>query len=107
MKFFGGNWPRWSSDGKEIYFRSEDDKMVTVAVTAAGDGFTAGNPETLLDVSDYLTEFFGSYDVAPGSRRFVMLRASENQGDAPDRSKINFVLNWLEQLDRMASSSAK
>jgi serine/threonine-protein kinase len=101
----GGNWPRWSADGKEIFYRSADDKLMSVPVNATGGGFTAGNPELLVDVSDYLTEFFGSYDVVPGTRRFVVLEASENQGDAPDRSKVNIVLNWFQQLERMATSS--
>jgi serine/threonine-protein kinase len=101
----GGNWPCWSRDGSTIYYRSTDDTMTAVSVQYGDGGFTAGNPERLFDASGYIADFFGSYDLAPDAKQFVMLQASGTEEGAPNRSQVDFVLNWFEQIERLASSS--
>jgi Tol biopolymer transport system component len=101
----GGNWPRWSRDGEEIYYRANDDSMVSVSVHAGEGGFSAGNPERLFDASAYVANFFSGFDVDPDSEQFVMIEIHGAQEGAPDRSQIRFVLNWFEQIERLASSS--
>ena len=100
----GGSWPRWSREGNELFYMSLEDDLVAVPVTAEGDRFVAGNPEKLFDASGYVNEFFGSYDVAPGGRRFAFLEVAGNQDGAPDRSQLGFVMNWYEQLSRLAGN---
>jgi serine/threonine-protein kinase len=100
----GGSWPRWSSTGTELFYLSLDDELLAVPVSAEGGRFVAGNPAKLFDASGYVNEFFGSYDVAPRSDRFVFLEVAGNLDGAPDRSQLGFVLNWFEQVERLASS---
>jgi hypothetical protein len=46
----GGDWPVWSPDGRELYFLSNDGKMMAVAVKISGRNFEAGVPRPLFSV---------------------------------------------------------
>ena len=92
----GGTEPLWSPAGKEIFYLSEDNKMMAVPVSTVG-GFVAEKPVPLFDTTPY---FFGgqgrNYDVTKDGQRFVMVK---NPVDAGNRSTpINIVLNWAEEL---------
>jgi serine/threonine-protein kinase len=90
----GGLEPVWS--GNEIFYLSEDNKMMAVPVSTAR-GFVADKPVALFETTPY---FFGgqgrNYDVTKDGQRFVMVK---NPPEASGRSMpINIVLNWTEEL---------
>ena len=41
----GGRFPKWSRNGKELFYRAQDSKLMVVAYTASGDSFVAGKPQ--------------------------------------------------------------
>ncbi len=86
----GANGPRWSPNGRALYYRAGN-QMVRVQV-ADGDVFSFESPETLFDTSAYLS----GHDLAPDGR-FLMLRRTDN--DASGRPHV--VLNWFEELQRL------
>ena len=68
----GGAEPRWSRDGKELYFVSGG-KLMAVA-GPSGSSFTPGAPRALLSLEgDRRARNHPQYDVAPDGR-FVMIR---------------------------------
>jgi serine/threonine-protein kinase len=82
----GGTQPRWSADGKELFYVTSD---ALVAVTVQADG-TVSASRRLFDRSPfYLPYRFQSYD-ATKDGRFLMIRRDE--GAAP--RQINVILNW-------------
>ncbi len=91
----GGLHPRWRADGRELFYVSENQKLMSVSVTSAGEALTFGNPSPLFDIA--LANGAGGvtiglrhqYDVAPdGQRFFVNLEASALL--AP----ITVLMNW-------------
>jgi serine/threonine protein kinase len=90
----GGIQPRWSRDGKEIfYLTSRRDRLVAVPVQTQG-AFQAGSVRELfqLEVADALGML---YDVSPDGRRFLVnVRVGEPV--AP----ITVVVNWLADLKK-------
>jgi serine/threonine-protein kinase len=100
----GGGQPRWSRDGSEIFYVSPDDRLMVVPVRAEGDSFTAENPVELADVSNFEGDFFGRFDVGPNGKTFVFLRAEGDSSEGPDRQHVNFVLDWFDELGRLASA---
>jgi Tol biopolymer transport system component len=70
----GGNWPRWRSDGGELFYVSEERKLMSVAVAAA-PGFDAAPPTPLFPLSlrtrDRSSNYPHEYDVDAGGQRFV------------------------------------
>jgi serine/threonine-protein kinase len=99
----GGTEPRWSSDGRELFYRSGESMMV-VAVTTA-PRFRAAEPRQLFE-GRYL--FGGTrpgapqYDVTPDGRRFVMILEPER---AAPPTRLHVILNAVEELKRNASTS--
>ena len=91
----GGSEPRWSRDGKELFFVSHQTiDLVSVSVTLGGQ-FAHQPPRPLFPVNAYVREGNSrTYDVAPDGR-FVMLRGGPSTTGAPV-----LVENWLPELRR-------
>jgi serine/threonine-protein kinase len=89
----GGTAPRWGSRGKELFYRIGG-KVMAVNVETRRD-LVAGTPHELFDGP------YGAYDAQPDGASFVMVKEMAD-GDPPTR--INFVLNWFEELKRLTSA---
>ena len=86
----GGVDPRWRADGKEIYYRAPDQKLMAVEVQAGGD-FPAGVPQPL-----FLGRFHAAHrpqPIRPVGRRaaFPLRRAARPRGDDADDGRIELV----------------
>ena len=96
----GGYEPRWSLDGRELFYLQER-SMMAVAVETETE-FSFGAPVELF-TGPYLfdaTSRSTSYDVARDGR-FLMIQPEANAGDAPTQSSIVVVQNWTEELKRL------
>src|SRR5258708_1455994 len=70
----GGMRPRWSRDGRELFF--VDDRIDLISVPMSGGAaFSAGAPTHLFNAEPYVP---GSrmFDVSPDGKRFLMTRYS-------------------------------
>jgi eukaryotic-like serine/threonine-protein kinase len=86
----GGILPRWSRDGKELFYITGD---AVVAVAVRPDG-SFGAPRRLFDRSNFLLNFrYRSYDVSPDGKRFLMIQ--RDPGSVP--RQLNVILNWSPQ----------
>jgi eukaryotic-like serine/threonine-protein kinase len=86
----GGAAPRWSADGKELYFVAPDGKMMAVAVTPSRATLSPGTPVALFSAGSFEQQVFkANYVVAP-SGRFLVNTLAEG-GVAPP---ITLILNW-------------
>jgi hypothetical protein len=84
-----GRTPKWSRDGREIFYRTFlSDSLVAVPVRP-GPSITLGAPRALFSMQG-VTRF----DVAPGGQRFLLVR--ERGGSAPKRLFV--VENFHEEL---------
>ena len=90
----GGSRPRWSRDGKRIYYVSLDGKLMAVDVYATGDEFFAKVPRVLLQTN--MKRYVGSpFDVSPDGR--ILVTVSMNQGDL---APLTLVQNWTAALKK-------
>jgi Tol biopolymer transport system component len=87
----GGTTPRWSNDGRELFYRNGD-KMMAVDVQAS-PAFRAGTPKML-----FQGNYANSYDVAPDGKRFLMIKPPA--GGQASTGQVTVVLNWFEELRR-------
>jgi serine/threonine protein kinase/Tol biopolymer transport system component len=86
----GGEVPRWSHDGSELFYRNGDKMMVVTIQTEPT--FWKSEPKTLFE--RLLEGQFGPGVVAPDGR-FLMIQPVEPE---PSATKINLILNWFEEL---------
>ena len=93
----GGEEPRWSHDGRELYYRNGN-LFMSVAISTR-PSFQAGTPTNLFGgIFDLRTNTGITYDVDPKGNRFLMIRPAE-ESIAPS---VMIVLNWFEELRRLA-----
>ena len=87
----GGRLPKWSVDGSELFYVSDDDMLVAVKVAVDGDRFRPGVNEPLFALRVVVGN---NFDVDPQGR--FVLTSPDEQSDRP----IELILNWTSELDR-------
>jgi dipeptidyl aminopeptidase/acylaminoacyl peptidase len=94
----GGEGPRWSRDGRELFFR-KGDRLHLVKVTTEPE-FDVSVPQELFELPfAHANPDFGTYyDVSPDGERFLVVS---------DRSttEFNVILNWFEELKRLVPAN--
>jgi serine/threonine-protein kinase len=78
----GGTAPRWSADGRELFFLTERLELVAVPTTLSRT-FSAGTPRVLFSAG--FTGQVSPYSVMPDGKRFLMMRRPGGASDAPDQ----------------------
>jgi eukaryotic-like serine/threonine-protein kinase len=91
----GGQEPRWSSNGRELFYRSGD-AMMAVAVETKPT-FKAGVPETLFQ-DTYYSSYGHNWDISPDGKRFLMVKGTNAASESAMLQRFNIVLNWFEEL---------
>jgi hypothetical protein len=87
----GGTQPRWSRDGRQLFYVSTVNELMSVEVDGRGPRFEAKTPRTLFRVNLFSgpRQGYCSYDVAPDGRRFLVNTASE-----AEKPRAALVVNW-------------
>jgi eukaryotic-like serine/threonine-protein kinase len=95
----GGGYPKWSRNGKELFYRTIDSKIMVVTYTASGDSFRADKPQ--LWSPGQFTDRGGSFnfDLHPDGKRFAVLKASGTE-QTPVVNKVSFIFNFFDELRR-------
>jgi protease II len=90
----GGLQPLWRGDGKELFFITEDKKLMAADVKTEGK-FESGIPRELFQ-GNMKTGFAYSYAATADGQRFLMSAPI----DAPTGAPMTIVLNWTTGLKR-------
>jgi len=86
----GGAYPRWSRDGREIFFLAPDGTLMVVDV-AVGSEIRVGLPRSLFRADFKMVDIGFPYDVSPDGKRFLV-----NELVGSDRTAaITVVQNWI------------
>ncbi|HEV8231568.1 MAG TPA: hypothetical protein VGQ75_04420, partial [Thermoanaerobaculia bacterium] len=87
----GGSEPRWSRDGKELFFFAPDNRLMAAQVKTDGANFEVGAIQPLFQTRSL--GFGYRYDVANQGNRFLVVA-----GLPQDLSPITIVTNWTGEL---------
>jgi eukaryotic-like serine/threonine-protein kinase len=91
----GGNWPQWRRDGKEIFYLTPANKMMSAVVAGEGSRFEVGAVRPLFDMP--ASRGIGSnYDVSSDGQRFLVNTLADDEAPAP----ITLVVNWPALLKK-------
>jgi serine/threonine protein kinase len=89
----GGTWPRWSRDGKELYFVSLRNELSAVSISQKAGGVEVGRPIPLFSFKPTPRTYrqgMIEYDVAPDGKRFLLnIAADENS------RPLTLLQNWI------------
>jgi serine/threonine-protein kinase len=99
----GGKQPLWSRDGRELFYRDFGGAMLAASVDLATT-FAPGPVVKLFESANYFSGPGSSmsgrtYDLSLDGSRFLMIKQEATAGDA---AVLVVVLNWFEELKRLA-----
>jgi Tol biopolymer transport system component len=94
----GGTSPRWSHDGRELFYAAADNRTIMQVTVRSGATFAAGAPIRLFSIAASSASPSGLggivYDVSPDGRFLFSIPEGE-----PAASLITIVLNWTAALN--------
>jgi serine/threonine protein kinase len=89
----GGQFPKWNSEGRELYYVSPDLKVMAVSLKTTGDVVAASAPRELFALP-IIGNGFVPYDVTPDGKRFLVAAVPEGEVSQP----LTLVSNWSALL---------
>jgi len=93
----GGSQPRWSPNGRELFYLDGALRVVAAQIRAA-PAFEVTELRPLFDASGFATDpFHQSYEVLPGGRGFVFLRQRQS-AQVATTPPVVLVDNWFADL---------
>ncbi len=103
----GGALARWSDDGRELFYRT-DDGIMAVEVDGSGSTFQVGTPRPLFSgtflggtngiaVGGFV---FPDYTVSGDGEQFVMFAGRE---ETSRPTSVRLVTNWFDELRRLTA----
>jgi eukaryotic-like serine/threonine-protein kinase len=98
----GGTYPEWSSNGRELLFRSSDSRIMVTTYTAKGDSFVADQPKPWSEkrIADFGPSGGGTYDLAPDGKHVAALIPAGKPGAQQSQNHVIFLLNFFDELRR-------
>ena len=104
----GGQLPIWSR-ASELFFVSNDHRIMVAGYTVKGDTFAAGRPTEWSQKSLSYVSADGCYDLAPGGNRFAVVQSPG--GTAAEEQKpidsVTVLLNFFDELRRRVPARGK
>jgi serine/threonine-protein kinase len=104
----GGIFPVWARNGRELFFRSEDNHVMAAAYIVKGDSFIADkarvwSPKMIADIGQAGTNF----DVSPDGKRVAALMPVEGLEEQKAQNHVIFLLNFFDELRRRVPAGGK
>jgi serine/threonine-protein kinase len=95
----GNSSPRWSRDGKDLFFVQfrAPRQLMAVSYSSRGDSFVTEKPRVWSREIAFFTAS-GSYDPAPDGKRIVVLLPADTPQSPHNR--LTFLLNFFDELRR-------
>jgi Tol biopolymer transport system component len=91
----GGNLPRWRRDGNELFFISNDRKLMSVEVHKVGGELQFRAPRMLFQTQLEIPGIGWPYDVSPEGNRFLLTVATRTTARS-----ITLLVNWPALLKK-------
>jgi dipeptidyl aminopeptidase/acylaminoacyl peptidase len=87
----GGSLARWRRDGKELFYRAPDGRLMVAPVRQTAQGLEFGTPVPLFRISEPQGIFSYPYDLSPDGQKILALVPGQVAGDA---ASLNVIVNW-------------
>jgi Tol biopolymer transport system component/predicted Ser/Thr protein kinase len=92
----GGEEPRWSRDGRELFYRDPGKGQLMAVDIQTNPAFRAGQPHALFALGNV------PWDAASDGKRFLVVKTLET---AAGEAKLQVVVSWFEELRQKATGA--
>jgi serine/threonine-protein kinase len=97
----GGLMPVWSRNGRELFYRTLDNRIMVANYTAKGDAFVADRPRLWSEKRFLDTGTFTNFDLAPDGKHFAVLMSPDGETEQQRaQTHATFLLNFFDELRR-------
>jgi serine/threonine protein kinase len=92
----GAHGPRWRRDGKELYYLTPDNKIMSAEIVFKATTVEVSNVHLLFEAPLIVQLIFPGYDVTADGNRFLVNVQFESQNQTP----LTLVVNWDAALKK-------
>jgi serine/threonine-protein kinase len=96
----GGTMPVWSRDGHELFYRTEDQRIMVANYTVKGESFVADKPRVWFGKQLANVGLAVNLDLAPDGKRFVVLMSAESLEPLEPQNHVTLVWNFFDEIRR-------
>jgi eukaryotic-like serine/threonine-protein kinase len=98
----GGAYPVWSSNGHELFFRGNDNRIMVATYTAKTDSFVPDKPRVWSEkqLADFGIIGTVNYDIAPDGKRILAMMPAEAPKAQQAQNHVTFLMNFADELMR-------
>jgi hypothetical protein len=89
----GAQSPRWSRDGRELFYLSGDRRLMSVAVRTA-PSLELGSPRPLFELKGKSS--WSTFDVSPDGKRFLAVVPEVVANELP----LSVIANWTAEVEK-------
>jgi hypothetical protein len=97
----GGAYPVWSGNGHELFFQTDDNRIMVATYAAKVDSFVPDRPRVWSDkqLGNFISNS-ANYDLAPDGKRIVTLMPVESPEAQRTQNHVIFLENFADELER-------
>jgi hypothetical protein len=103
----GGVIPVWSRSGHELFYRTEDQRIMVTKYAVKDGKFLTEKPRLWFDKQLANTGLTINYDLAPDSQRFAVLMPARGQETQENQRHVMLAVNFFDEVRRRVGGSGK
>ncbi len=96
----GGVLPVWSRNGHELFYRTEDQRIMVADYTAQGGSFERGKPREWFGRPLASVGLASNFDLAPDGKRFLVLMPAGDAERRDNQGHLMLALNFFDEVRR-------
>jgi len=96
----GGRVPRWSPNGRELFYATDDQRLMVVSYSMHGQTFASGSPRQWTPLRFADTGVLPNYDLANDGRRVLALVAPGASLAAQRQNQATVIVGFYDELRR-------
>jgi hypothetical protein len=98
----GGTHSAWSRSGRELFYRTNQGHLMSVAFTVQGENFSAAPPRQVPGPPLPNVGGMHGYDPAPDGSRLAVIQMEDQEGRGRAQTHATVMLNFFDELRRKA-----
>jgi serine/threonine-protein kinase len=103
----GGVMPIWSRDGRELFYRTEDQRIMVVNYAVKGESFLAGKPRVWFGKQLANIGLTLNLDLAPDGKRFAVVMPAESPEPPEAQNHVIMMVNFFDEVRRRVAAQGK
>ena len=95
-----GDYPLWSRDGRQLFFRLADGHVMVTDYQTGGDTFIPGKPRLWSEHVPWAIGFTRGFDLTPDGQRLAVLESPPSTAEQKPTVQMNVLVNFFDEVRR-------